>query len=102
MSGNSRVEPHGRRLRGDDLRGVSPRGARALTAVLPSGRLVWLRIDRPLTPLASAVHLEQQAEQAAHWHRAASASRRDAINRLKRQLAADAERVGDAQIERAR
>ena len=102
MSGDSRTDLVERRLRGDVRRGAPSRGARTLTAILPNGRIVWLRVGPPLAPAVAVNHLVQVAEQAAHWRREATRSQNAAIERLSRTMAADVERIGEARLDRAR
>ena len=51
-----------RRSRDADDRGAPPGGARELTAILPNGRTLWLRVDAPLAPAASANYVALLAE----------------------------------------
>jgi hypothetical protein len=100
VAGDSRTDLFERRPRGDVGRGAPSRGARTLTAILPSGRVV--RVDRPLAPAAAVNHLAQVAEHAARWRRAATESQSAAIERLSRTIAADVERIGETRLDRAR
>lgn len=102
MSVDSRADLIERRLRGDVRRGAPSRGARTLAAILPNGRIVWLRVDPPLAPAVAVNHLAQVAEHAAHWRRAATQSQNEAVNRLSETVAADAERIGEARLDRVR
>jgi len=102
VSGDSRVDLDERRLREDVHRGAPPRGARILTAILPNGRIVWLRVAIPLAPAASINHLAHLAENTAEWRHSAAHTQSDAIDRLARTVAADAERLNEARLDRAR
>lgn len=76
-------------------------GARTITAILPTGRIAWLRVDPALASAASVRHLGEDAEHAAHRRRARSESHREAIERIAHKLAAAVERVGEARVQRA-
>jgi hypothetical protein len=102
VSGDSRTDPLERRFRGELRRGAPSRGARTLAAILPNGRVVWLRLGPPLAPAVSLNHLAQAAENATRWRQAAAQHQSEAIDGLSRALAADAERFSDAKLERAR
>jgi hypothetical protein len=91
-----------RRLREEVHRGAPPRGARLLTAILPNGRIVWLRVATPLAPAASVNHLADLAENVAQWRQSASHAQSGAIERLLHTVAADADRLDEARLERAR
>jgi hypothetical protein len=70
-----------RRSRGDDGRGAPVRGTRSLTAILPSGRVVWLNAKSPLATAGAVHRIAQQAESSARWRRAANEQQREAIAR---------------------
>ena len=91
-----------RRFRDASDRGAPPVGAREVTAILPSGRTVWLRVDAPLAPATSANHIALLAERELDHRRADIASQVRATERLSNAVAADIERLGRAQVARAR
>jgi hypothetical protein len=90
------------RLRQGARTGTPYRGARSLTAVLPNGRTIWLRVDPSLAPVRAVGHLGQHVDNTARWRRAALKAQRDAIARLARTVDADARRLLDARFARAR
>ena len=102
MSGDSWIDPDQRRPRGDVDRGAPSRGVRTVAAILPSGRISWLRIEPPLASAVAVNQLAQVAEHATRWRRAAAEAQSDAVARLARTVAVDAERVSDGNLERAR
>jgi hypothetical protein len=102
VSGESRIDPDERRPRGDVDHGAPSRGARTVSAILPNGRVVWLRIDPPLAPAAAVNQLAQVVEHTARWRRAAAHTQGEAVARLSRTVASDAERMIDGHLERAR
>jgi len=102
VSGESGADLIERRLRGDVRRGAPSRGARTLAAILPNGRIVWLRVGPPLASAAAVHHLARVAEHAAHGRRAFTQSQKGSIDRLSETLAADAERISEARLARAR
>jgi len=98
---DSRVDVVERTPLDDGRRGRPSRGVRSVTAVLPNGRVVWLRIDRPLAPAAAARDLSQLAGQTGRWRRAGTGLQRYAIKRLANTIAADTEQITAAHLERA-
>jgi len=90
-----------RRPADDSAAGAPARGSRALTAILPNGKVVWLRSEPPLAPAADLRHLADLAEHSARWREARSRSHRRAIEHLARTTADDAERLNEAHVERS-
>jgi hypothetical protein len=58
-----------RRPADDSAAGAPARGSRALTAILPNGKVVWLRSVPPLAPAADLRHLADLAEHSARGGR---------------------------------
>src|SRR5262245_34832406 len=83
-------------------RGAPPSGARQLTAILPNGRVVWLRVAQPLAPATSVAHLSDLAENDARWRRAGTHAQGSAIRRLAEGVEADVRRLEHARLERVR
>ena len=83
-------------------RGTSPHGARQLSALLPNGRTIWLRVDTPLAPASSVDRLAQLAENVAERRESTNAALADAIERLSKTVDRDVERLGEARVTRAR
>jgi hypothetical protein len=88
------------RLRGDTGSGTPYRGVRSLAAILPNGRIVWLKVDSALAPVRALGNLGQLADYTARWRNASLQSQREAIVRLSRTIASDTERTLDARIAR--
>ena len=88
------------RLRGDAGSGTPYRGVRSLAAILPNGRIVWLRVDSSLAPVRALGNLGQLADNTARWRRASVQSQSEAIERLSRTIASDTERTLDARVAR--
>lgn len=95
----------------DDLRDPAPgdddgrwapgrRGVRNVSAILPNGRIVWLRVAPNLAPAASLRAAASAANRAAQWRRAEAAANQYGIHRLARSLAGEAEKISDAHVER--
>ena len=101
MSGTSGIDRHGRRFDGEIRRGVPPRGTRTVSAILPNGRVVWLRVDPPLSPAIELRHVADVAEHGTRWRVAATHSNSAAIRRLAQQIAVDAEALTNARAGRA-
>jgi hypothetical protein len=78
------------------------RGARTLSAILPTGRVAWLRVDPALTPSVTIDQLAQGAEHTARWGRAVAQGQSESIARLAHMVAGDAERLSDGGLERMR
>src|SRR5262249_51270329 len=68
-------------------------GVRQLSAILPNGRTVWLRVAEPLASAASLDRLARFSERANDQRRAASAAHVDALDRLSAGLGADTDRL---------
>jgi hypothetical protein len=96
------VDGDERRFRDADHRGAPPGGTRQLAAILPNGRTVWLRVDRPLAPAASVNHVGRLAEQLAERRQAEIAARAGETERLSTVVAADIERLEETRIARVR
>jgi hypothetical protein len=99
---DSWVDLDGGRPRGDVYREAPRRGVRTVTGLLPNGRVVWLRIDPPLAPAVAVDHLAQLVEHKARWRRAATLTQSESVTRLSRTVAADAERMSDGHLGRAK
>ena len=100
MSADSSDDVIDSRLRGDAGSGTPYRGVRSLAAILPNGRIVWLRVDESLAPVRALGNLGQLADNTARWRRASVQSQSEAIERLSRTIASDTERTLDARIAR--
>ena len=100
MSGDSSDGVIDSRLRGDAGSGTPYRGVRSLAAILPNGRIVWLKVDSALAPVRALGNLGQLADNTARWRNASLQSQREAIERLSRTIASDTERTLDARIAR--
>jgi hypothetical protein len=101
VSGDSRADL-GERSGGWNGRGADAQGARDIAAILPNGRTVWLRVDRPLAPAATADRLAQTVEHRARWGRAAARAQSEAIARLARTVAEGADRLEQERVDRRR
>jgi hypothetical protein len=86
-----------RRFRDGGHRGAPPGGARQLTAILPNGRTIWLRVDRPLAPATSANHVARLAERLVERRAVASAAQARATDQLSALVVAES-----ALLERSR
>jgi hypothetical protein len=102
VTGEPVADREERRFRDAGDRGAPPGGAREVTAILPSGRTIWLRVDAPLAPATSANHIALLAEREIDRRRADIASQARATERLSTAVAADIERLERAQLARAR
>jgi len=100
VSAESSDDVIGSRLRGDTGSGTPYRGVRSLAAILPNGRIVWLKVDTSLAPVRALGNLGQLADNTARWRRASLQSQREAIERLSRTIASDTERTLEARITR--
>jgi hypothetical protein len=80
----------------------SARDARQLTAILPNGRTIWLRVDPPLAPGAAADHVARLAERIIDRRDAASAAQRRATARLSARIDADVRVFSYAHLARTR
>ncbi len=100
MSADSSDDVIDSRLQGDTDSGTPYRGVRSLAAILPNGRIVWLRVDESLAPVRALGNLGQLADNTARWRRASVQSQSEAIERLSRTIASDTERTLDARIAR--
>jgi hypothetical protein len=80
----------------------SARDARQLTAILPNGRTIWLRVDPPLAPRAAADHVARLAERIIDRRDAASAAQRRATARLSARIDADLRVLSYAHLARTR
>jgi hypothetical protein len=102
VPGNSRDDSRGGIHDGDgDLRQEPPRrGARSVSAILPNGRVVWLRVAPDLASAASLRQAADTAEHAQRWRHAEAAANTRGMIRLARTIAGDVETVGDARVER--
>lgn len=77
-------------------------GARQLTAILPNGRTVWLRVNRPLSPLASATDIARLAERSIERRASRNTAQARAIARRSAGLVAAAAIMERARLARAR
>lgn len=96
------VDREERRLRDGHHRGAPPAGARQLSAILPNGRTLWLRVDRPLAPAASASHIAGLAERLAGRRAARTAAQARATDRLAALVVAESALLERARLARAR
>lgn len=101
MAGETRFDDERRTDDNDDRRGRAPQGARRLTAFLPNGRMLWLRVDVPLAPAASVTHLAQVAENGVERRASSAIAQRDAIDRLAQTVQDDVERLERERAARA-
>jgi hypothetical protein len=102
VTGEPVADREERRFRDAGDLGAPPGGAREVTAILPTGRAIWLHVDAPLAPAASANHIALLAEREIDRRRADIASQARATERLSTAVAADLERLARAQLARAR
>lgn len=100
MSAESSDDVIESRLRGDTGSRTPYRGVRSLAAILPNGKIVWLKVDSSLAPARALGNLGQLADNTARWRRASLQSQREAIERLSRTIVSDTERTLDARIAR--
>jgi len=70
------------------------RGARTLSALLPNGRVVSLKVDPALAPVAETNHLVQFIERLSEQREATLEAQDTALRRLSRTMARDVERLG--------
>ena len=101
VAGDSHDDLDARRFRDDRRHGAPPRGARQLSALLPNGRTLWLRVADPLAPVAAVRHVAQLADTIADHGHASTAAHAGAIARLSHTVAADARRFDARQLARA-
>jgi len=79
-----------------------PGGSGALTAVLPNGRVLWLRSEPPLAPSTAVTHLSELAEHSARWRRATNRAHGVRIDALSRVVSEDDVRLSDGIVARTR
>ena len=91
-----------RRFRDAGHRGAPPAGARQLSALLPNGRTIWLRVDAPIAPAAAVNHVALLAERAMDRRETRIGAQAGATARLAGLVAADLERMDEGQRGRAR
>jgi hypothetical protein len=101
VAGDARIDRDGRRHRDGDHRGT-PRGARQLSALLPNGRTIWLRVDRAFAPVSATRELAQFAASVARRRRSETSALAAAIARLSKVVEADADRLEKAKLHTAR
>jgi hypothetical protein len=101
VSDTSRTAALDGRFREED-RGAPARGERQLTAILPSGRVVWLRVTPALASVSSVRDLASRGAASSQERRAALLRQRASLARLARSADADARRLSQAQVRRAR
>jgi len=70
------------------------RGARTLNALLPNGRVVSLKVDPALAPVAETNHLVQFIERLSGRREATLVAQDTALRRLSRTMASDVARLG--------
>jgi hypothetical protein len=83
-------------------RGTPARGTRQVSAILPSGRTIWLEIDRPLAPASALPPVMQMAERSFDRRRADGDVLARAIARLSASIADGAERIERERMAHAR
>lgn len=91
-----------RRFRDDLDHGAPPRGARQLTAILPNGRTLSLRVAAPLAPAVSVNHVAQLAQRLADRGESATVAQVGAIERLSDTVISAAKRLDERRLARAR
>jgi hypothetical protein len=101
-AGDSQVDADERRSDDDDHHGAPPRGARQLTAILPNGRTLWLRVASPLAPAATVSQIAQLAETIAERDHVATVAHASAFDRLSRTVTDDTERIAQGRLEQAK
>ena len=102
MAVSSRVgQSEGRRSPGVGHPGTRSRGVRSLAAILPNGRVVWLRVEPSPAAAEAVAELARRAERSAARHSQAVRSLRRDFVRLSASIARDADRLGRDRLERA-
>jgi RNAse (barnase) inhibitor barstar len=96
------VDRQERRFRDGGHRGAPPGGARQLTAILPNGRTIWLRVERPLAPATSANHVARLAERLVERRAASTAAQARETDQLSALVVGQAALLQRARLGRAR
>jgi hypothetical protein len=91
-----------RRDRGDSLRDAPPRGTRGVTAILPNGRTVWLKLSPALPPAAEIRRFASITQERAQRRSLATSWTNAAVERLAQSIAEDAERLTAEKLARVR
>jgi hypothetical protein len=102
VSGDLPEDFTARRPGGDHLRGALTGGSRTVTAVLPNGRVVWLRVSPSLASAADVRDLARDYLDGMRWRRATALYQSRAIARLADTFVADVERLNQARRTRVR
>jgi hypothetical protein len=76
------------------------RGTRAVTAMLPNGRITWLSIDPVPASAAQINHLRRAIERADVYHAAGLHDNAVAIRRLSKRVTTDLDRLGRRRYQR--
>lgn len=100
VSDTPRTAALDRRFRDID-RGAPVRGERHLTAILPNGRVAWLRVTPALAPVSSVRDLASRVVASERERRAVMLRQRDRLARLVRSSEADARRLSEGKVRRA-
>jgi hypothetical protein len=83
--------------------GAAPAGGKTtVVAVLPSGRVAWLRLAPALAPASATNDLLRQVERSSDRRDFALERQADAVERLRDRVAADSDRLGRDRLARAR
>jgi hypothetical protein len=83
--------------------GAAPAGGQTtVVAVLPSGRVAWLRLTPALAPASATNDLLRRVERSSDRRDLALGRQADAVERLRARIADDAERLGSDRLARAR
>src|SRR5262245_28072643 len=102
MLDHSRVETAGRLPRGDVGRGGPIRGAGDVSAILPNGRVIWLRMDQSPAPASALDWLEQDVRYRLLRRRASARRQAFAIRLLAGTTGLVAESVTEERLARSR
>jgi hypothetical protein len=81
--------------------GTPSRGVGSLAAILPNGKVVWLRVDPSPAPAEAVAELAGRADRSAARHSQAVRSLQRDLVRLSASLARDAARLGRDRLARA-
>ena len=81
--------------------GAPPRGVRTLTAILPNGQSLWLRVEPTSAPATALGELARLSERNAARQRHALQTLQRDFDRLSASIAGDADRLGRDRLARA-
>ncbi len=102
MSDETRVETAEWRPGGSAGRGAPLRGPGDVSAILPNGRVIWLRVEPSPVPARALEHVAQEARSGTIRHRGFARRQAVAIRVLARMTAAVAEGMSEERVARAR